>query len=271
MTNRDLLSHFNLTGLPFTKEVPVESLIGLPSAQKTLQSAQLLVETRGIGLMIGKSGTGKSCILRQLVASLHTGLYHPVYICHTSIGLTEFYTHLCTGLGLEPTSRRASMFRMIQERILSLNKSNRVHPVLLIDESHHLDNEILKEIRLFTNFEIDSYNALTVLLCGLENISSRFGLSSLEPLANSITITIRVEGLPKEETFSYIEQRLSSCGNTNSVFTKNALVLAHQASGGIMRNINTIAHAAMLNAYMKKSLQVEAEHVKTVIERHIDS
>ena len=36
MTNRDLLSHFNLTGLPFTKEVPVESLIGLPSAQKTL-------------------------------------------------------------------------------------------------------------------------------------------------------------------------------------------------------------------------------------------
>ncbi len=38
-----------------------------------------------------------------------------------------------------------------------------------------------------------------------------------------------------------------------------------------MRNINTIAHAAMLNAYMKKSVQVEAEHVKAVIERHIDS
>lgn len=270
MTNRDLLSHFNLTSLPFTKEVPIESLIGLPSAQKALQSVQLLVETRGIGLLIGKSGTGKSCILRQLVASLHNGLYRPIYICHTSIGLTEFYTHLCVGLGLEPTSRRASMFRRIQERILSLNKSNKIHPVLLIDETHHLDNEILKEIRLFTNFEIDSYNALTVLLCGLENISSRFGLSSLEPLANSITITIHVDSLPKEETFSYIEQRLSNCGNNNSLFTKNALALTHQVSGGIMRNINTIAHAALVNAYMKKSAQVEAEHVKAVIERHID-
>jgi len=267
MTNRDLLSHFNLTTLPFTKEIQVDSLIGLPSADKALQSAMLLVETRGIGLMIGKSGTGKSCILRKLVDSLHTGLYRPIYICHTSIGLTEFYTHLCVGLGLEPASRRASMFRMIQERILSLNKSSKIHPVLLVDESHHLDNEILKEIRLFTNFEIDSYNALTVLICGLENITSRFGLSYLEPLANSITITIHIDGLPKEETFSYIEQRISQCGNSNSLFTKNALQLTHQASGGIMRNINRIAHAAMVNACIKKSVQVEAEHVQAVIER----
>lgn len=270
MTNRDLLSHFNLTRLPFTKEIPVESLIGLPSVEKALHSAQLLVETRGIGLMIGKSGTGKSCILRKLVDSLHTGLYRPIYICHTSIGLTEFYTHICVGLGLEPTSRRASMFRNIQQRILSLNKSNRVHPVLMIDETHHLDNEILKEIRLLTNYQIDSYNALTVILCGLDNISSRFGLSSLEPLANSITITIHVDSLRKEESFSYIEHRISHCGNSNSLFTKNALALTHQASGGIMRNINTIAHAALVNAYMKKSVQVEVEHVKAVIERHIE-
>jgi len=270
MTNRELLSHFNLTRLPFTKEIPVESLIGLPSVEKALHSAQLLVETRGIGLMIGKSGTGKSCILRKLVDSLHTGLYRPIYICHTSIGLTEFYTHICVGLGLEPTSRRASMFRNIQQRILSLNKSNRVHPVLLIDEAHHLDNEILKEIRLLTNYQIDSYNALTVILCGLDNISSRFGLSSLEPLANSITITIHVDSLRKEESFSYIEQRLSHCGNSNPLFTKNALALTHQASGGIMRNINTIAHAALVNAYMKKSVQVEVEHVKAVIERHFE-
>jgi len=267
MTNRDLLSHFNLHSLPFTKEIAVDSLIELPSVEKALQSAMLLVETRGIGLMIGKSGTGKSCILRKLVDSLHTGLYRPLYICHTSIGLTEFYTHLCVGLGLEPASRRAPMFRMIQERILSLNKSNKIHPVLLIDEAHHLDNEILKEIRLFTNFEIDSYNALTVLICGLENITSRFGLSYLEPLANSITITIHVDGLPKEETFSYIEQRISQCGNSTSLFTKNALQLTHQASGGIMRNINRIAHAALVNACIKKSVQVEAEHVQAVIER----
>jgi len=156
---------------------------------------------------------------------------------------------------------------MIQDRVLSLNRSNRIHPVLLIDEAQYLSNAILQEIRLLTNFEIDSYNALTVLICGREELTLRFGLSILEPLANSITITIHLDGLAKEESFSYIETRISQCGNTDSVFTKNALELTHQASGGIMRDINIIAHSAMINAYLSKSPQVEAEHVKTAIER----
>ena len=171
MTTRDLLSHFNFTQLPFSKEIAVENLISLPSSQKAMSSARLLVETRGIGLLTGKSGTGKSCILRKLSESLHGGVHKPIYLCHTSIGLTEFYTHICTGLGLEPLYRRSNMFRMIQDRVLSLNRSNRIHPVLLIDEAQYLSNTILQEIRLLTNFEIYSYNALTVLICGREELT----------------------------------------------------------------------------------------------------
>ncbi|MBM4388417.1 MAG: AAA family ATPase [Deltaproteobacteria bacterium] len=266
-THKDLLSHFSLTRLPFSKEIPVDELIRLPSVEKAFSLTQLLLESRGIGLMIGKSGTGKSSLLRYLVHTMHPGLYKPLYLCHTSCGLTEFYTHICAGLGLQPTSRRSRMFRMIQERVLSLAKSERLHVVLLIDEAHHLSTDILKEIRLLANFEFDSYNAMTVLLCGHEDLRLRFGLSLLEPLFNSITITIAVDGLPKEESFSYIEGRLSQCGACAPVFTKAALELAHQASGGIMRALNTIAHASLLNAFMKKNLQVETEHVKASIER----
>jgi general secretion pathway protein A len=125
----------------------------------------------------------------------------------------------------------------------------------------------LQEIRLLTNFEIDSYNALSVLICGREELAMQFGLSILEPLANSITLTIHLEGLPKEESFAYIEGRIRHCGNTTPLFTKNALELIHQASGGIMRAINMIAHSAMTGAYMSTSPQVEAEHVKAAIER----
>jgi type II secretory pathway predicted ATPase ExeA len=45
------------------------------------------------------------------------------------------------------------------------------------------------------------------------------------------------------------------------------LELIHQASGGIMRAINGIASSAMVGAYLTKSQQVEAEHVKAAIER----
>jgi type II secretory pathway predicted ATPase ExeA len=267
MNWKEVLSYFGLTGLPFSKEIPTESLHLLPSVEKNLSAARLLTDTHGIGIIVGKSGSGKSCLLRLLAARLPPGLFKPVYLCHTSVGIMEFYTHLCALFGLQPACRRAAMFRDLQQHILSMNASRHLHPVLLIDEAHLLSNEILAEIRLLTNFHIDSLNALTVLLCGAESLSLRFSLSALEALANSITVTISVESLCPEESISYIESRLSACGARAPLFTKNALALIHQASGGILRTIGTIANAALLKAFVGKSTQIEAEHVQAVVQR----
>jgi type II secretory pathway predicted ATPase ExeA len=265
--NREICSFYNLTGLPFTKEIDTDNLQKLPSVETSLKKLKLLVETRGIGTLTGKSGAGKSCMIRLLQSELNTGLYKILYICHSSIAILGFYCHLCNSLGLETGIRRDIMFRAIKDRILTLNKSNRIHPVLILDEAHLLGNDILRDIRLLTNFEIDSYNALTVLLCGQENLNQKFGLSILEPLANSISISVSINSLPKEESFSYIEQRVTSKGGTANLFTKGALNLIHQASGGVMRNINTIANSALIKAFLSKNSQVETEHVQSVIER----
>jgi len=267
MNWKEMLSYFSLTQMPFSKEIPTESLQLLPSVEKNLAAARLLVDTHGIGAMVGKSGTGKSCLLRLLASQLPAGLFRPLYLCHTSVGILEFYTHLCALFGLAPSCRRATMFRALQEHILSMNNSRHLHPVLLIDEAHLLSNDILAEVRLLTNFHIDSLNALTVMLCGAETLSMRFGLSILEALANCITVTIPVEGLPPEESISFIEGRLKTCGARTPLFTKNALTLIHQASGGILRPIGTIANAALFKAFVAKSTQVEAEHVQSVVQR----
>ena len=267
MSNHELYSYFNLSGDPFTKEISTEKLVLLPSVERSLAAAELLVETRGIGVMTGKSGTGKSCILRLLVDRLQPGLYKSFYLCHTSVAIVEFYTHLCDIFGLEPAHRRAPMFRALKEHILTMASRRRIHPVLIIDEAHLLNNDILSEIRLLTNFHTDSLNALTVLLCGNEHLPRRFGLSALESLASAITVSVPVEPLSKEETFSYVESWLSDCGANSPLLTANALALIHQASGGTMRTIGTITTAALRRAWMSKSTQVEAEHVQAVLTR----
>ncbi len=267
MNSREMLSYFNLTSVPFTKEIPTDQLQMLPSVERNLAAAKLLVETRGIGVITGKAGSGKSCLLRLLSNSLPPGLYKPFYICHSSVGIVEFYTHLVTAFGLDRCYRRAAMFRDLKEHVLSMNNAAHLHPILLIDEAHLLNNDILAEIRLLTNYEIDSMNALSVILCGAESLSRKFGLSMLESLANSITITISVESLSKEESFTYIESRLSCCGAKTPLLTKPAMELIHQAAGGILRTIGTITNAALMKAYMAKTQQVEAEHVHAVIQR----
>ena len=265
--HRELLSYFNLTELPFTKEIPVDQLHLLPSVERNLAAAQLLVDTRGIGAITGKPGTGKSCLLRLLQQRLPAGLYRTFYLCHSSVGTVEFYTHLSVLFGLQPNYRRAAMFRDIKEHVLGLNNSAHVHPVLLIDEAHLLSTEILSEIRLLTNFSVDSFNALTVILCGSENLTRKFGLSVLEALANSITVTITVDTLSADESFSFLDSRMRACGAQNPVFTKNALTLLHQAAGGTLRTLGIIANASLLQAFTARSPQVEAEHVQQVIQR----
>jgi len=267
MTTREYLSYYGLSKPPFGKEIPTTELLNLPSVERNLAAARLLVETRGIGVITGKAGTGKSCLLRMLADALPPGLYKPLYLCHSSVGLVEFYTHLVTLFGLEPCYRRAAMFRELKDHVLSMNCSSHLHPVLLVDEAHLLNNQILAEMRLLTNFQFDSLNALTVLLCGDETLTRKFGLSMLEALANSLTITISVEALAKEETFTYIETRLAACGVKTPLFTKNALELIHQAAGGILRTVGTIANSALIKAYLTKSQQIEAEHVHSVIGR----
>ena len=90
----------------------------------------------------------------MLVKGMHTGLVKPVYLCHTSIGVMEFYTHLVTALGLPPAGRRAALFRSVPEWVYALHRTSRIHAVL-IGEVHLLFNEILKELRLLSNFEVD--------------------------------------------------------------------------------------------------------------------
>jgi general secretion pathway protein A len=264
---REVLSFFNLHRNPFTKEIDEKNLVQLESFVNTASNVKMLVEMHGIGVLTGKSGSGKSCVLRKVISELNPGLYKPIYICHTSVSLLEFYYHLSVSLGIETGIRKAKMFKDIKDRILQLNQSGKVHPVLFIDEAHQLRNDILIELRMLLNFKMDSFHAMTVLLCGQDELNRKFGLSSLEPLANSITMSISADSLSEEETITYIEKRISDSGNSSPIFTKNAYAFIHQASGGNLRIIGNIASASLIKAYSLNSHTVEADHIKLVITR----
>ena len=264
---REMMSYFNLSQLPFTKEMDLRHLVLLPSLEKVFRQLHLLVSLRGIGVLVGKSGTGKSCLLRLLKEELSPSCYHTVYVCHSTVHTTEFYSHLASGFGIPPAGRRSFLFRKLKEQIEMLYSSKRICSILIIDEAHLLSTEILQELRLLANFSMDSKNLLTILLCGQEDMLLKFGLSSLEFLANSIAVVVKIHGLTPEESFSYIEKRISESGCSTSLFTKAALNTIHQASGGTMRVINTIALASLMKVFMLKQKQVEAEHVQMVIAR----
>lgn len=259
----ELLSFFNMQTDPFSRDIDTEHLLRLPSIVDALTGLDFFCARRGIGILSGKSGCGKSCLLRILSGTLPTGLYRPVYLCHASVSLGEFYSHIAVSFNLQPGGRRATLFRAIKDHVTQLSRTEKIHPILIIDEAHALSNSILAELRQLANFYYDSETCLSILLSGQDELLHRLRLSFLEPLANSITTTVIVKPLSQEETASYLEERLKQAGARPDIFTPPAVRAIHNIAHGIMRSVNTIASAGLVKAWRVKSNQVESEFITT--------
>src|SRR5208337_1590481 len=114
----DMLSYFNMSCDPFSHDLDQANLLRLPGIEDSLSSLGIFCDRRGIGVLVGKSGSGKSCLIRLLVAGLPVGLYKPVYLCHSTVSLSEFYGHLAAAFNLPVRGRRASLFRAIRDHVL---------------------------------------------------------------------------------------------------------------------------------------------------------
>lgn len=267
MSEKDILSYYNLEQNPFSKEIKTSSLMSLPTIKQAEDEINLLLETKGIGLLTGPSGCGKSSLIRKTAENLNPGLYKPFYICHTSLATAEFYQTFSAALGLSAQGRRSTVFRRIQRYIMELNDQQKIHPVIFIDEAQALSSDTLKDFRMITNFDYDSRNACTLILSGQPELKTKLSLNAFESLANNITYSISMNPLPVEETFNFIENRISETRGSQALFTKNAMKLIHDISKGILRTTSNVAWRAIIKGYNHKSSQIEREHVQMVIER----
>jgi type II secretory pathway predicted ATPase ExeA len=60
---------------------------------------------------------------------------------------------------------------------------NRLPPLLIIDEAHHLRTDLLEDLRLLTNYAMDSENRLTLMLVGHPELRRRMSMAALDALA----------------------------------------------------------------------------------------
>src|SRR5436190_4769238 len=135
--------HFGLTQHPFSNEVEPDDLF--PAAASTELAVRLghLLEMRGIGLVTGDSGSGKTCGARRVLAGLHTSLYRVFYVCLSTGNVLDLYKTISWEMGLPVERSRAALFRQIRGEVTRLVTESRSRPVLVIDEAHLLRPEVL--------------------------------------------------------------------------------------------------------------------------------
>jgi type II secretory pathway predicted ATPase ExeA len=225
-----------------------------------------LIELRGIGLITGEVGSGKSTVCRQLCAALHPGLHRLFYVALSTGNVLDMYKAIAWQLGLPVERNRASAYRAIHTEVSRLALETKIHPVLVIDEAQHLRNEVLEDLRLLTNYAMDAERRLCLLLVGLTELRRRLTMAVHESLAQRIVVRYHLLGLTREELPAYIEHHLQLAGCTLALFDPAAIEALYQATQGLPRKVNRVAHYALSAAAATKSRQINTEHIATALE-----
>ena len=253
--------HFGLTRLPFEPPAASSELFPSVGASEIESRLRHLLDLRGIGLLTGEPGCGKTSACRRVTDGLHPGLYRVCYCPLTTGSILDVYQALGWALGLEMPRRRAPACQALRCEILRLGEAGQL-PLLILDEAQHLRHEVLDELRLLTNFGLDSERRLCLLLVGQSELRRRMAMAHHEALAQRVVVRYHLAGLRREELEPYLAHALRLAGCELPLFEPAAGQALFQASHGLPRQVSSLAHYALAAAALDKARTVSAEHVQ---------
>ena len=259
------LRHFAFTRFPFAATLEAEHLFAFAARQEAEARLRHLLDLRGIGLLTGEVGCGKTTVCRAVTAGLHPGRYRVLYVSLTTGNVMDMYKSIAWELGLPAERSRAAAYRAIRTEITRQVREAKLLPVLIVDEAQFLRTDVLDDLRLLTNYSMDSEHRLCLLLVGLTELRRRLSMAVHESLSQRLVVRHHLTGLQREELDAYLAHRLHLAGCELPLFEPPAAEALFQGSGGLPRQINRIAHYALSACALDNARTVTAEHMQKAL------
>ena len=253
--------YFGLKFSPFSKEIDFDQLYGSHDLKELESRLGYLQKTRGIGLVTGEPGCGKTTALRKYVSGLNPAYFKVCYFALSTVTVLEFYKGLAMELGEEPSHKKVSIFKQIQGVITNLYYERHITPVIILDEIHLVSNKILEDLRLLFNFKLDSQNPFLLILAGQPLIRNKMNLNINTPLRQRLTVKYFMYGLAPEEIQDYCITRLKCAGLHDDIFTPAALEGIYGITKGLPRLVNNLVTTCLIIAAGKKQQQINEDVV----------
>ena len=246
---------------PFSKSATCKAPFESEDFKQASARLKHLNEIKGIGLITGAAGYGKTYTLKRFTDSLNPSLFKTVYLPLSTVTVLEFFRAIALGLGIDPPYKKIDLFNAIQERILFLSNDKRITTVIILDEGQYLSNKILNDLKIILNFCMDSENHAVIVISGQATLANTLSMHAHEALAQRVVINYTFNGLSKSELADYIDLRLKSCGARENMFAANALEALWGCSGGSPRVVNSLAEKCLMIGFQKNAKVIDPEVV----------
>lgn len=253
--------YYNLKKTPFIKDIDPHHIFISQSIAELNRRLEYIKQKRGMMLITGETGCGKTLSIRAFITHLNHNLYKYFYIPLSTVNTLDFYKQLCTTLGGESFFKKSQLFTSIQNTIKHYVENAKKIPVIIFDEAHYLKNENFYELQIITNFNIDSTDPAIFILIAQPHLRDRLMRPIHQSFNQRITLKFHLSSLSKEETNSYIQHQLKYASAPSCLFEANALAAIYQASNGNPRVINSVATNCLILGALEKKDSITEEEV----------
>ncbi len=256
-------SFFGLKEMPFgTQPNP---RFAFPSTEHQVAVAKMRYaadQKRGLALLMGMVGTGKTTIANQLQRTWGADPGKALAFLPSASVRTQsqFLRLVAEGFGLTPARTVQDNKRLI-ERFLIEQYDLGKHPILLIDEAQNVHPDNIDVLSDLSNFQTAEDKLITIVLLAQDNFPNK--LSRKEAFRSRIAVISNLDPLSFEDMRGMIAHRLQTAGgdDLDHYFTDKALIEVYNTTQGIPRDICVLCDAAFVNAFVRAEKTVTPEVV----------
>lgn len=220
---------------------------------------------KGLSLLTGTIGSGKTTIARRMIDSLPEDKFEAalLVIVHSEIEAGWLLRRIALQLGVSsPSDEKLTLLGQLYQRLVQIYEEGK-KAVVLIDEAQMLRNsDVMSEFRGLLNLEVPEQKLISLAFFGLPEMEQNIRLDP--PLAQRVALRVKMEPFDLESTESYIKHRLRLAGAKRMYFSPESIECIYSASRGIPRVVNTICDNALFEAFLRRTPLIQKELIERV-------
>ncbi|MBN1870578.1 MAG: AAA family ATPase [Candidatus Omnitrophica bacterium] len=230
---------------------------------------------RGLTVILGDIGTGKTTLSRKLIQELkarHDVIFHIIldptfedeHIFLRSLA-RNFEISVDNSYGGALLDVRDALERFLFQKGVTENKA----VVLIIDEAQKLSDRSLEVLRVLLNYETNEYKLLQLVLLGQAELNEK--INHLPNFSDRISFKYMLNPFSLQETEEMINFRIRRAGYKSKMhlFLKDAIIEIHQATQGYPRRITMLCHKALKELVMRNKSVVNAGVIEDIIQNEM--